>query len=135
MKTEKDIIKFMKDNRISVPKDDRFMSDLLRQMELLPVPASLENNEKNRILENMRLVEIIRRTLKKYYRRQAFMTLIIDIILCLVLFLATYILISPDMMSGSPILEFLYSWRYLIVGSLSTGIITFSISRTELFRI
>lgn len=135
MKTETDIIKFMQDNRISVPKDDRFMSDLLRQVELLPVPASLENNEKNRILENMRLVEIIRRTLKKYYRRQALATLMIDIVLCLVLFLATYILISPDMMSGSPILEFLYSWRYLIVGSLSIGIITFSISRTELFRI
>lgn len=132
MKTEKDIIKFMKDNRISVPKDDRFMSDLLKQIELLPVPASLDSNEKNRILENMRLVEIIRLTLKKYYRRQAITALLIDIVLCLVLFLATYILISPDMMSGSPVLEFLYSWRYLIVGSLSIGIIVFSITRTEL---
>lgn len=134
MKTEKDIIKFMKDNRISVPKDDRFMSDLLKQIELLPVPASLDSNEKNRILENMRLVEIIRLTLKKYYRRQAITALLIDIVLCLVLFLATYILISPDMMSGSPVLEFLYSWRYLIVGSLSIGIIVFSITRTELSR-
>ena len=134
MKTEKDIIKFMKDNRISVPKDDRVMSDLLKQIELLPVPASLDSNEKNRILENMRLVEIIRLTLKKYYRRQAITALLIDIVLCLVLFLATYILISPDMMSGSPVLEFLYSWRYLIVGSLSIGIIVFSITRTELSR-
>lgn len=134
MKTEKDIIKFMKDNRISVPKDDRFMSDLLKQIELLPVPASLDSNEKNRILENMRLVEIIRLTLKKYYRRQAITALLIDIVLCLVLFLATYILISPDMMSGSPVLEFLYSWRYLIAGSLSIGIIVFSITRTELSR-
>lgn len=134
MKTEKDIIKFMKDNRISVPKDDRFMSDLLKQIELLPVPASLDSNEKNRILENMRLVEIIRLTLKKYYRRQAITALLIDIVLCLVLFLATYILISPDMMSGSPVLEFLYSWRYLIAGSLSIGIIVFSITCTELSR-
>jgi len=124
----------MKDNRISVPNDDRFMSDLLKQIELLPVPASLDSNEKNRILENMRLVEIIRLTLKKYYRRQAITALLIDIVLCLVLFLATYILISPDMMSGSPLLEFLYSWRYLIAGSLSIGIIVFSITRTELSR-
>ena len=46
MKTEKDIRKFFQDKKIPVLKDDAFMADLVRQIDLLPVPASLNGVDK-----------------------------------------------------------------------------------------
>lgn len=40
--TEKDIKEFMQSHKLQIPRDDKFMSNLVRQIDLLPVPASLE---------------------------------------------------------------------------------------------
>lgn len=42
MKTDKDIRAFMHGNRPAASCNDDFMADFVRQMELLPVPASFE---------------------------------------------------------------------------------------------
>ena len=42
MATEKDIRKFMKDNAPAMRDGGHFMEDIVRQIELLPVPASWE---------------------------------------------------------------------------------------------
>ena len=55
MKTEQDIRRFMQENRIPVPKDAAFMNDLIRQINLLPVPAGLAGDD-DRIRENVRIV-------------------------------------------------------------------------------
>ena len=58
MKTEQDIRKFMQENRIPVPKDSAFMDDLLRQINSLPVPASLSGTE-DKVQENIRMVKTV----------------------------------------------------------------------------
>ena len=45
MKTEQDIRKFMQENRIPLPKDCAFMDELVRQINLLPTPASLADRD------------------------------------------------------------------------------------------
>ena len=62
--TEKDIKEFMQAHKLQVPDNDKFMSSLMRQIDLLPVPASLE---KNRISEEERkqLLAIILKELKQ----------------------------------------------------------------------
>lgn len=56
MRTEKEIRKFIKDNRIPVPKDDRFMSELIRQIDLLPQPAALNGSEEERLKPKSRCI-------------------------------------------------------------------------------
>lgn len=45
MVTDKEIRKFFMQNRPSVPGDDGFMEELLRQIDQLPVPASLSGKD------------------------------------------------------------------------------------------
>lgn len=62
--TEKDIKEFMQAHKLQIPGDDKFMSNLMRQIDLLPVPASLE---KGGIPEEERkqLLSIILKELKQ----------------------------------------------------------------------
>lgn len=49
MKTENDIRKFVKSNAPEVGDSDRFMTELRRQIDLLPVPASLTGKSEEEI--------------------------------------------------------------------------------------
>lgn len=135
MKTEKDIRKFMQDNRIQVPKDDRFMEDLIRQIDLLPVPASLDGSSEDRIMENQRLLEMIRQAMKRRYRRQALVTLLLDVAIMSALFMAVYLFVMPQMPYSSPVVQALIQWRYALLGVVGLGVLSFSMSKTGLLRI
>lgn len=135
MKTEKDIRKFMQDNRIQVPKDDRFMEDLIRQINLLPVPASFDGSSEDRIMENQRLLEMIRQAMKRRYRRQALVTLLLDVAIMSALFMAVYLFVMPQMPYSSPVVQALIQWRYALLGVVGLGVLSFSMSKTGLLRI
>lgn len=130
MKTEKDIRKFIQDNRIKVPSDGAFMEDLVRQINLLPVPAGLSGDD-DRLQENMRLVQLIRAALRKRYRRRAVLVLLTDIAICVALFLAAHFTFSPEAASASDVLAFVYTWRYLLLGITSLAVLGFSLRQLQ----
>ena len=122
MKTEKDIRKFIQDNRITVPKDDAFMKELVRQMEFLPVPASLKGDDEEKIQENLRILSLIRQALKKRHRRQAVKTLILNAVLCVIMIAGVYLFVDPI-------------WKYIILGVSGLVTLAFSLSRNGLFNV
>ena len=122
MKTEKDIRKFIQDNRITVPKDDAFMKELVRQIELLPTPASLSGNDEEKIQENLRILSLIRQALKKRHRRQAVKTLILNAVLCVIMIAGVYFFVDPI-------------WKYIILGVSGLVTLAFSLSRNGLFNV
>lgn len=135
MKTDKDIRKFLQDNKIQVPEDDAFIADLVRQIDLLPVPASLRGTDEERIQENMRILSLIREMLRKRCRRQALMALLLNALLSIIMFAALYFLVNPQMPYSSPVIQFVITWRYMFLGAFSLGILAFSLSRTGLFNV
>lgn len=135
MKTDKDIRKFLQDNKIQVPEDDAFIADLVRQIDLLPVPASLRGTDEERIQENMRILSLIREMLRKRFRRQALMALLLNAALSIIMFAALYFLVNPQMPYSSPVIQFVITWRYMFLGAFSLGILAFSLSRTGLFNV
>ena len=122
MATEKDIKKFMQDNRISVPQDDAFMEELVRQIDLLPTPASLSGTDS--IQENLRILQTIRMAVKKRHRRQALLLVLTDIAICAAIFLVGHILLPTT--ASSSVLQFLITWRYLILGLMSLAVVCMS---------
>lgn len=135
MKTDKDIRKFLQDNKIQVPEDDAFIADLVRQIDLLPVPASLRGIDEERIQENMRILSLLREMLRKRCRRQALMALLLNAALSIIMFAALYFLVNPQMPYSSPVIQFVITWRYMFLGAFSLGILAFSLSRTGLFNV
>ena len=135
MKTDKDIRKFLQNNKIQVPEDDAFIADLVRQIDLLPVPASLRGTDEERIQENMRILSLIREMLRKRCRRQALMALLLNAALSIIMFAALYFLVNPQMPYSSPVIQFVITWRYMFLGAFSLGILAFSLARTGLFNV
>ena len=90
MKTEQDIRKFMQENRIPVPKDSAFMNDIIRQIDSLPIPASLAGNDTD-VQENIRKVKEFFQRQAKHRKRQALIASLISIFFCLAIFTAGYV--------------------------------------------
>lgn len=117
----KDIRKFMHDNRIPVPKDDKFMSDLIRQIDLLPTPASFNGDKE----DSMRIVQAIRTVLRKRYRRQALKALVMNAVVFLGF---VFIMLSVEQTEYSPVCQFITKWSYALMGFL--GVCSVAISLT-----
>lgn len=94
MKTEQDIRIFMQANRIPVPKDDAFMTDLIRQINLLPTPAGLSEKD-DRIQEGIRMMKAVFDALAKRRRRQSVIAALVSIAFCAVIFIAGYVFQFP----------------------------------------
>ena len=56
MATDNEIRKFIRDNMPQVKGNDRFMDELVRQIELLPVPASLAGKSEEEIRSAVDLI-------------------------------------------------------------------------------
>jgi len=119
MATEKDIRKFLQDNRITVPKDDAFMEELVRQINLLPTPASF--SETDSIRDNLHILQTIRMTMRKRHRRQALLLVLTDIAICAAIFLTGYLLIPAR--TSSSVLQLFITWRYFILGLMSLSVV------------
>ena len=112
----------MQDNRISVPHDDAFMEELVRQINLLPTPASFSGTDS--IQDNLRILQTIRIAMKKRHRRQALLLVLTDIAICAAIFLVGHLLLPAT--ASSPALQLLITWRYLILGLMSLAVVCMS---------
>lgn len=122
MKTEQDIRRFMQENRIPVPKDAAFMNDLIRQINLLPVPAGLAGDD-DRIRENIRMVKTILDSIKRHNRKQALILALVNMILSMAIFTAGYFLFAHEVIT------------YILMGSACLAVLAVTVSFTDLVRI
>ena len=135
MKTEQDIRRFMQENRIPVPKDGAFMDELVRQINLLPTPASLAGREL-RIQENMRMLTAVMEVVRKHNRKQVILLAIVNVIICIPIFCAGYFFITPQFLTGDSLLiALILQWRYALLGFICIAVLAFTVSRSDIVRI
>jgi hypothetical protein len=135
MKTEQDIRKFIQENRIPVPKNDAFMDELVRQINLLPTPASLAGREL-RIQENMRMLTAVMEVVRKHNRRQILLLALVNVIICIPVFCAGYFFITPQYLTGgSLIVALILQWRYALTGFICLAVLAVTVSQSDIVRI
>jgi uncharacterized membrane protein len=135
MKTEQDIRRFMQENRIPVQKDGAFMEELMRQINLLPTPASLTESEA-KIQENMRMLTAVMEAVRKHNRRQMLLLALVNVIICIPVFCAGYFFITPQFLTGDSLLiALILQWRYALLGFICIAVLAFTVSRSDIVRI
>ena len=135
MKTEQDIRRFMQENRIPVPKDGAFMEELMRQINLLPTPASLTESEA-KIQENMRMLTAVMEAVRKHNRRQLLLLALVNVIICIPIFCAGYFFITPQFLTGdSMIIALILQWRHALLGFICLAAIGATVSQADIIRI
>ena len=135
MKTEQDIRKFMQENRIPLPKDSAFMDELVRQINLLPTPASLANRDA-RIQENIRMLTAVMEAVRKHNRKQILLLALVNVIICIPVFCAGYFFITPQYLTGgSLIVALILQWRYALTGFICLAVLAATVSRSDIVRI
>lgn len=111
MKTEQDIRRFIQENRIPLPKNSSFMDELVRQINLLPTPASLTEREA-KIQENMRMLTAVMEAVRKHNRKQILLLALVNVIICMPIFCAGYFFITPQFLAGdSIVIALILQWR------------------------
>lgn len=134
MVTEKEIRKFFMQNRPSVPVDDGFMEDLVRQIDLLPVPASL--NGKDDVACQEKILKIMDMSAKKKEsdRRHAIAVASVSVI-CAVLSLVLISLL-PEVKVQAPEYESIFVvLRYMVAGAVGLFVMAVSVRRSNLSSI
>ena len=135
MKTEQDIRRFMQENRIPVPKNDAFMDELVRQINLLPTPASLADREL-KIQENMRMLTAVMEAVRKHNRKQLLLLSLVNVIICIPIFCAGYFFITPQFLTGdSMIIALILQWRHALLGFICLAAIGATVSQADIIRI
>lgn len=92
MATDNEIRKFIRDNMPQVKGNDRFMDELVRQIELLPVPASLAGKSEEEIRSAVDLIWATARKIKRRNRIKALSVMFLSII-CLAVLLSVYYMV------------------------------------------
>ena len=135
MKTEQDIRRFMQENRIPVPKDNAFMDELVRQINQLPVPASLSDRDAI-IKENLSMLSAVMEVVRKHNRKQMLLLALVNVIICIPVFCAGYFFITPQYLTGgSLIVALILQWRYALTGFICLAVLAFTVSQSDIVRI
>ena len=135
MKTEQDIRRFIQENRIPLPKNSAFMDELVRQINLLPTPASLTEREA-KIQENMRMLTAVMEAVRKHNRKQILLLALVNVIICMPIFCAGYFFITPQFLAGdSIIIALILQWRYALLGFICIAVLAATVSQSDIVRI
>lgn len=135
MKTEQDIRRFIQENRIPLPKNTAFMDELVRQINLLPTPASLTEREA-KIQENMRMLTAVMEAVRKHNRKQLLLLALVNVIICMPIFCAGYFFITPQFLAGdSMIIALILQWRYALLGFICIAVLAATVSQSDIVRI
>lgn len=135
MKTEQDIRRFIQENRIPLPKNTAFMDELVRQINLLPTPASLTEREA-RIQENMRMLTAVMEAVRKHNRKQILLLALVNVIICMPIFCAGYFFITPQFLAGdSIVIALILQWRYALLGFICIAVLAATVSQSDIVRI
>ncbi len=135
MKTEQDIRKFMQESRIPLPEDGAFMDELVRQINLLPTPSSLEDRDA-KVQENLRMLSAVMDVVRKHNRKQILLLALVNVIICIPIFCAGYFFITPQFLTGDSLLiALIFQWRYALLGFISIAVLAFTVSRSDIVRI
>ena len=135
MKTEQDIRRFIQENRIPLPKNSSFMDELVRQINLLPTPASLTEREA-RIQENMRMLTAVMEAVRKHNRKQILLLALVNVIICMPIFCAGYFFITPQFLAGdSIVIALILQWRYALLGFICIAVLAVTVSQSDIVRI
>lgn len=135
MKTEQDIRRFIQENRIPLPKNTAFMDELVRQINLLPTPASLTEREA-KIQENMRMLTAVMEAVRKHNRKQILLLALVNVIICMPIFCAGYFFITPQFLAGdSIVIALILQWRYALLGFICIAVLAATVSQSNIVRI
>ena len=135
MKTEQDIRRFIQENRIPLPKNSSFMDELVRQINLLPTPASLTESEA-KIQENMRMLTAVMEAVRKHNRKQILLLALVNVIICMPIFCAGYFFITPQFLAGdSIVIALILQWRYALLGFICIAVLAATVSQSDIVRI
>ena len=121
-------------NRPSVPVDDGFMEDLVRQIDLLPVPASLNGKDDAACQEKILKIMDMSAKKKESDRRHAIAVASVSVI-CAVLSLALISLL-PVVKVQAPEYESIFVvLRYMVAGAVGLFVMAVSVRRSNLSSI
>ncbi len=121
-------------NRPSVPVDDGFMEDLVRQIDLLPVPASLNGKDDAACQEKILKIMDMSAKKKESDRRHAIAVASVSVI-CAVLSLALISLL-PEVKVQAPEYESIFVvLRYMVAGAVGLFVMAVSVRRSNLSSI
>ena len=135
MKTEQDIRRFIQENRIPLPKNSSFMDELVRQINLLPTPASLTEREA-KIQENKRMLTAVMEAVRKHNRKQILLLALVNVIICMPIFCAGYFFITPQFLAGdSIVIALILQWRYALLGFICIAVLAATVSQSDIVRI
>lgn len=124
MATEKDIRKLIKDNAPGLPDGDRFMADIIRQIDQLPVPSALAGSD---VESEIRIVRELARSVKRRHMRAALLAIMVALL--------AFIPVMSLWLAYPVIGETLSRYGYYIFGTVSAVILSGSLLRTNSFRI
>jgi|GEM_PF-2775541 hypothetical protein len=126
MATEKDIRKFMKDNAPAMRDGGHFMENIVRQIDLLPVPASLDGSGKDIESEIM----LVRRLSRLVKRRNSLMAVAMTLVVVIAGVFSVLLWLDFPIIS-----ETLSRYSYYIFGAVTVVVLSVSLVRIRAMKV